>query len=51
MPGLDFQQVRERILRIQLPVDKDHEQAFAEVFVGRQQVFDILDGVMNQRIR
>jgi hypothetical protein len=30
--NLFAKQVRERILRIQLPVDKDHEQAFAEVF-------------------
>jgi len=30
--NLFSKQVRERILRIQLPVDKNHEQAFAEVF-------------------
>jgi len=30
--NLFAKQVRERILRIQLPVDRDHEQAFAEVF-------------------
>lgn len=30
--NLFAKQVRERILRIQLPVDRDHEQALAEVF-------------------
>jgi uncharacterized membrane protein YhiD involved in acid resistance len=30
--NLFAKRVRERILRIQLPVDRDHEQAFAEVF-------------------
>lgn len=30
--NLFAKQVRERILRVQLPVDRDHEQAFAEVF-------------------